>query len=587
MRKIFIIGLLFLLACQEEKPTIITPVIILDSDSFETTQTLHLQAELVSENRINIENYLVRWDWEGDGFFDTQYSSNFTATHRFDAPGDYIITLEVIDLTEHTILTKMSVNIVQGFSEPQAAFIISPETGNTKTSFLFDASQTWDAEEENELLIFSWDFDNDHRFDFVNTGNPIAEYKYPFRGDYVIRLLVTDTSGLSAETSQTLTVTHIDTLIKPIITFTPDYPTDWDTIRFDASGSIYQGDPDMPFHYSFKEQNGYWKEAGDSGIYYWARPLTGISILKVRVYNPEDFYQEKEVLIQVTKGDRPPYASFLRSSRFGNVNSSFFFDAWGSSDKEDMPSELRVKWDFDGDGSWDTQYSNDKYAEWTYTQPGIYMAKLKVQDTKGGIDEIEQDIHISQYGNRTSYVYDERSALYYGTVLIGNRWWMGQNLRFNPNNDTIPGRGLTWCYNDNAYACWATGKLYRASWVLESWNGTLAHNNICPGGWRLPSALEWQELVEVFGADQAGKNLYYGGKSDFNALYGGYAGYHIYGQFIDFEMDSIYKTAVFMTSSINGSKLKVFQLKKDSAKVERRDMVIDGYYSVRCIKKED
>lgn len=587
MRKILIIGFIFLLACQEDKPVIITPEIILEADSFITTQTVNFQARLVSDSRIQEKNYLVRWDWEGDGIFDTQYSSDFTARHRFNEPGNYLLTLEVIDLTENTLLTNMSIDILQGFSEPQPAFIISPETGNTRTFFLFDASMTKDAEEENELLTFSWDFDNDHRFEIVNTGNPYAEYKYEMRGDYIIRLLVTDTSGLSAEISKSITVTHIDTLIRPIITYTPEYPTDWDTIRFDASGSFYLGKPEMPLHYSFKEQNGYWKEAGDSGIYYWPRPLTGISVMKVRVYSPDNFYQEEDVLFQVTQGDRPPTASFLRSSRFGNIYSTFFFDAWVSSDEEDMPSELKVKWDFDGDGSWDTQYSHDKYAEWTFTKPGIYLVRLKVQDTQGGVDEIEHDIHISQYDNPTSYVYDERSALYYGTVKIGDRWWMGQNLRYNPNSDSIQTRGLTWCYDENPYACWATGKLYRAGWILESWNEPLPQHNICPDGWRLPTASEWIEMIDVYGFDQAGKDLYYGGISDFNALYGGYAGYHVYGTFVDFEMDSIYKSAVFMSSTTAGSKLRVFQLKKDSANVEERHMVIDGYYSIRCIKKED
>lgn len=587
MRKVLIIGLLFLLACQEDKPIIITPVIHFEAESSLTTEKVFFQAELVSDSRIQEDNYLVRWDWEGDSIYDTPYSSTLRTQHRFYEPGSYTVILEVIDLAQKTIHAKLSIEIKQGFSEPIPEFSFSPETGNPRNIFEFDASQTTDAEEEKEHLTFSWDFNNDHQFEIIKKGDPLAEYKFPQRGDFLIRLMVTDSSGLSAEALKAVKITHIDTLIIPLITYTPRYPTDWDTIRFDASESYYFDRPYLPLHYSFKEQNGFWKEAGDSGIYHWARPLTGLSALTYRVFDPTGYYQQSEVQIQVTQGDRPPKASFLRSSRFGNIYSRFFFNAWRSSDLEDMPSELMAMWDFDGDGSWDTQYTHEKYAEWTYTQPGKYMVKLKVKDTKGGIDETEQDIHVSVYSNPTGYIYDERSDLYYGTVKIGEQWWMGQNLRYNPNSDSIHQKGLTWCYDQNPYACWATGKLYRASMVLSGWNESLPQNNICPDGWKIPSASEWRELIDVYGSGQSGKELFYGGKSDFNALYGGYAGFHVFGSQVDFIMDSIYKSAVFMTTDIVGQKIKVFQLKKDSSNVEERQMVLDGYYSIRCIKNDD
>lgn len=586
IRKGLILLLIIFTACKKEDPLVLQPDIWLEKTTALTTEMVLIKADIQANRKINSDSYLVRWDWESDGVFDTPYSLVFQTSHQFLEPGNYQISLEVLDLYENTHSCKKSIIIAQGYSKPKPAFSIFPETGNTKTLFTLDASATADAEEETRFLTFSWDLNNDHQFDLVSRGNPIAQVSFPVARDQLIRLVVTDTSGLSAEISRELSITMKDTLVVPVVTYSPEFPTDWDTIRCDASASYYDGDPDLPLHFLFKEQNGSWKEVGDSGIYYWNRPPTGISTLRVRVLTPEDFYMEKEIPIQVTRGDRPPNAFFKRSSRFGNIHTRFFFDAWGSSDEEDMPSELKVRWDFNGDGSWDTQTSYDKYAEWTFLQPGIYQVHLQAFDSQGGQGNFSQEVQVSPFDNPTGYIYDERSDLYYGTVRVGEQWWMGENLRYNPLNDQIPGRSLTWCYDDNAVACQNTGKLYHAKSVLESWNQEFPGDRICPPGWELPTAEDWRKLINHYGFDQAGKELFYGGRSDFNALYGGYAGYQQYGADREFEMDSIYKTAVFLSTSIQGTKLHVFQLKRDSARAQERMMVLDGYYSVRCIKKE-
>lgn len=574
-------------ACSREKEIIIDPVMNLDRSSVLTTEQLNIQLILNPDMEIPESDYLIRWDWEGDSTFDAPYSKSLQVSHVYPEPGEYELTAEILDLNEITYQTSQHISVQQGYSKPIPSFVFTPESGNPKTIYHFNASQTQDAEEEIEWLTFNWDFTNDQSNEFRLKGNPEVDFQFPETGDFKVRLVVTDTSGLSAETYRIVPVTGIDTLIIPVVSYYPEYPTDRDTIQFDASKSYYFGNPEIPLTYSFKPHNGSWTEPSDTGLYNWDRPLTGVNTLLVKVISPENYYQLAKIEVQVTTGDQPPKAFFKRSSRFGNTQGLFFFDAWGSSDKEDMPSELQVKWDFNGDGSWDTNYSSEKYISWRFIESGIYQVKMRVLDSKGGFDEAEMDVHVSNFANLTSYVYDERSATYYGTVKIGNQWWMGENLRYNPNHDTIPGKFLTWCYDDNPTVCKATGKLYSASQVLSSWNNEWPDDHICPRGWSLPSASDWRTLFDYYGIESAGKELYYAGKSDFNALYGGYAGYHAYGPFVDFEMDSVYKTAVFMSSTIEMGKLRVFQLKRDSARAEERPMVISGYYSIRCIKDDE
>lgn len=42
---------------------------------------------------------LVRWDLDGDGIWDSPWTTNRTTTHRFDSPGNYAVRLEVLDLS--------------------------------------------------------------------------------------------------------------------------------------------------------------------------------------------------------------------------------------------------------------------------------------------------------------------------------------------------------------------------------------------------------------------------------------------------------------------------------------------------------
>jgi hypothetical protein len=53
-----------------------------------------------------------RWDWEGDGIWDTDWSANKTAEHMFPAAGSYTVRLEVRDSMNMTNTTVMSVEVL-------------------------------------------------------------------------------------------------------------------------------------------------------------------------------------------------------------------------------------------------------------------------------------------------------------------------------------------------------------------------------------------------------------------------------------------------------------------------------------------
>lgn len=77
----------------------------------------------------------------------------------------------------------------------------------------------------------------------------------------------------------------------------------------------------------------------------------------------------------------PPTASFTVSPASGTTETDFAFDASASSDAEDAASVLRVRWDWESDGTWDTDYSTAKTAMHRYATAGSKAAKHRAAST--------------------------------------------------------------------------------------------------------------------------------------------------------------------------------------------------------------
>jgi len=86
---------------------------------------------------------------------------------------------------------------------------------------------------------------------------------------------------------------------------------------------------------------------------------------------------------QVTVADVPPRALFNVSPTTGDVTVMFSVDASSSYDLEDPVGILEVRWDWNDDGVWDTDWSTAKVAQHQYDSPGAYRIRLEVRDSAG------------------------------------------------------------------------------------------------------------------------------------------------------------------------------------------------------------
>lgn len=90
----------------------------------------------------------------------------------------------------------------------------------------------------------------------------------------------------------------------------------------------------------------------------------------------------------------PPTAVFTFNPLQPNVGETVNFDASDSYDDADPQYSLQVRWDFDGNGSWDTTWSSTKTATYSFSNRGTFRSVLQVKDTNNQIGITSHDIYI-------------------------------------------------------------------------------------------------------------------------------------------------------------------------------------------------
>jgi len=86
--------------------------------------------------------------------------------------------------------------------------------------------------------------------------------------------------------------------------------------------------------------------------------------------------------IDSTGQNDPPAADFEVYPPAGIVGTEFVFRGKITTDDHDPLSALMFRWDFDGDGNWDVNWTSTDSAIYSYTEAGSYSAILEVKDSE-------------------------------------------------------------------------------------------------------------------------------------------------------------------------------------------------------------
>ena len=210
-----------------------------------------------------------------------------------------------------------------------------------------------------------------------------------------------------------------------------------------------------------------------------------------------------------------PTASFTVEPDNGTTQTNFQFDASGSTDNEDDASDLRVRWDWENDGTWDKDWSTDQTESHQFESPGTYTVKLEVKDTGDLKDDAIKEVTVSAPEIETGTMTGNDGQIY-NTIKIGDQWWTAENLRETEYRDgsVIPNvsndsewsglsNGARCAYDDDESNVETYGYLYNGYAVLYSGPNAIDDSrNIAPEGWHVPSDEEWKILERFLGVNQ-------------------------------------------------------------------------------------
>ena len=202
----------------------------------------------------------------------------------------------------------------------------------------------------------------------------------------------------------------------------------------------------------------------------------------------------------------------------------------------------------------------------------------------------------------------------YGTVKIGNQWWMTDNLKATKYNNgdqigsTVPNSlsiadatspKYNWAYMGNESYAAIYGRLY-------TWYAAADSRNVCPAGWHVPSDVDWKVLDDyvnsgafgaIVGANSSAKALasitgwvLYGitgnpgqdmasnNKSGFSAMPGGYR--QPAGTYSSAGLGAYYWSTTADIPLLASCRLVYFDL----STLQERNYTKDTGVSVRCVK---
>ena len=220
-----------------EENTSPTASLFVSSSSGDTSTNFQFDASGSSDSEDSNSILQVRWDWEGDNNWDTNYSNSKTVSHLFSNSGTYTIQVQAKDSGGLTHITSQQVTVNAVNQAPSASFFVSPSSGDTSTNFQFDASGSSDSEDSTGSLQIRWDWEGDSNWDTSYSETKTVSHSFSSAGTYSVQVQVKDSGGLIDTTSQQVTVGAVNQAPSASFSLSPSSGDTSTTFQFDASGS--------------------------------------------------------------------------------------------------------------------------------------------------------------------------------------------------------------------------------------------------------------------------------------------------------------------------------------------------------------
>lgn len=360
-----------------------------------------------SHDETGSSSVLVRYDFENDGEFDTDWTEEKKVTHVYQRGGTQEALVQIKSQKNgQTDTAIISVEVYEKNSRPTAVLEVSnnansgdPLSGTINTKFSFNALGSHDLEDDNGRLKARFDFNSDGQFDTEFGVNKIITHQYYSVGEKKVTLEVEDSDGNRAQTTKTITIVENEAP-RAELTIQPISGTPGTKFRFDVLGAEdsqnlgayiqtridYDGDGAYDTNFNaVKVYNHIYDEAG-------------IFTPKIEVKDRFGNVITVSGRLVITQSE-PPVAFFTVEPLSGNFSTNFSVDASGSTDAETQQRKLKYRWDYDYTGTNDIRYdtgftSNPKNFHQFSGETGERRIRLEVEDEDGNHSSVVKSINL-------------------------------------------------------------------------------------------------------------------------------------------------------------------------------------------------
>jgi PKD repeat protein len=335
-----------------------------------------------------------------DGAWDEGHEG-FSVTHALP-DGDYALDVRARDsFGNETLYTARALCTVAASAVTDAAPFArfdAPALGKANSPLSLDAGASSDLEDPAYALSFRWDWEGDGFYDTAWASQPRVTHVYPSAGTYQVRLAVRDLAGNVSEATRRVEIVSANQ--PPHLRLEVD-----ETFKGGTAGPVFsvsvsqstdlEGEA-LQVRYDF-ENDGIWNTPWLSQLvtdvtYVVPEGKSGAWTLAVELKDASGGVSVGYANLRAVAYNHPPVAQFTVTS-LGNAQ--FQFDATGTYDPDGATTWdgfLEYRWDFDGDGAYDTHYSTNPVAQYTYRGPGTYAPTLEARDRFRLRDVVKQEL---------------------------------------------------------------------------------------------------------------------------------------------------------------------------------------------------
>ncbi len=348
----------------------------------------------------DIGGRIVAYEWDfGDGNKTGKIGEHHT-NHTYLQGGPCTVILKIEDDEGAANLTfqKITVN-----NPPQANFTITPQRPKVGDQVKFDASESYDAE-DGENLVYLWELNNNSAiFSRVNPPKQV----YDEKGMYWVNLTVSDKNGAKGYKNLLLKIN-----LPPIARIAPDSINFCieKMINFSADTSEDLDGEIVSYAWDFGDNSAV--DYNKTVLHSYHEGGKKTVRLSVRDNDGAINNGSKDIFV-----NRPPKAVFSFDPQEPNIGEPVSFNASLSSDSDGKI--LEYSWDF-GEGKVEPDIYTSEFAVHAYYRSQKYNVKLTVEDDKGAIGSFSQLVEAKDINNKpnaNSFQPDKKSPQEAGCIV--------------------------------------------------------------------------------------------------------------------------------------------------------------------------